>query len=255
MKRKLVIAGLILLGLLVVLLLGLIFAGGAFIRTTINTAGPAALGVPVSVQRVVFMPLRGKIRLTGLHVGNPEGFKTPALFEMGDAVVEMDPASLFRDTIVVHRIIVTAPEITYEKGLRSSNFSTLLDRLGGGKSGPKEPAPAASKPGRKVIIEEMVIRDPKLKLSLTLAGGHAIPIALGQVEIRDIGKEKGGVTMVDAVRILFSVITSNVENAVVGAGTTVSDGAKAVGNGAVSAVKGVGELLGVGGKKTPDPKP
>ena len=55
--------------------------------------------------------------------------------------------------------------------------------------------------------------------------------------------------MADAVKIILSLITSNIENAVKGAGDLVGSGAKAVGNGATSVIKGVGGLVGLGGAK------
>lgn len=266
MKRTLKITMFTLIALLGLLLLTLILAGGSLIKGLINKAGPRLLGVPVSVERVVFKPFQGKIGITALHVGNPSGFKTPSLVELGDVQVDLVPLSLFKETILIRQIIITAPELTYEKGLLRSNINTLLDQLGGGgKAGvenpgntPPEPRPPAPR-GKKVIIERLVVTDPKVRLSLTLAGGHALPIALGQVELKDIGKEGGGVSVGDALRILLSVITSNVENAILGTGQIVGDGAKAVGRGAMAAgsavaggaataVKSLGALIGVGGK-------
>lgn len=263
MKKTLKITGLVLVIIILFTAAGLMLAGGSFIKGAINTFGPAALGVPVTLQDAKFMPFRGKIKLTKLHVGNPEGFKTPALFDLGDVDIELNSRSLFSDMIVIHKIIVIAPEITYERGLMDSNFGKLTKQLqGDGAKAAEEKKPDKDKKGKakKVIIEQMIIRDPKLNVSVTAAGGHAIPIALGQVELKDIGKESGGVTFADAIKIIFSVITSNVENAVLGAGDLVGSGAKAVGKGATavggavvdgasSAVKGVGNLLGIGGKK------
>ena len=67
----------------------------------------------------------------------------------------------------------------------------------------------------------MVVRNPKLNLSVTATGGHYLPIALGQIELKDVGKENGGVTFADAINIILSLVTSNVENAVLGAGDIV----------------------------------
>lgn len=281
MKRILKKVGLVLVVVLSVVLLAVVFVGGSLIKNGVNTFGPTALGVPVTLQSAKFMPLRGKIQLTKLHVGNPEGFKTPGLFDLGDVDIELDAGSLFSDTIVIHKIYVNAPEITYERGLLGSNFSKLSDQLAGDKKPAEEkkpePAPAKKGAAKKVIIEQMIVRDPKLNFAMTASFGHYVPIALGQVELKDIGKEKGGVTMVDAIKIIFSVITSNIENAVLGAGDLIGSGVKAVGKGAAavggaavdgasaaggavvdgasSAVKGIGHLIGIGGKKSETNEP
>jgi len=255
MKKWLKITSVVLVVIIAIVLLGLGLAGGAIIKGSVNSFGPMVLGVPVTLQKAVFMPFRGKVQLTKLHIGNPEGFKTPGLFELGDVDIEIDVRSLISDTIVIHKIIVDSPEITYERGLLDSNFGKLLANLQSESNKPQK-----TKGSKKVIIEKLVVRNPKLKMSVTAVGGHAVPIALGQVELMDIGKESGGVTVVDALKIFLSVITSNIQNAISGAGDTVGSGAKAMGHGAAtageavvggaaSAIKGVGGFIGLGNKE------
>lgn len=239
-------------GLLVVAAVSLSLFGGAMIKGAVNSFGPAVLGVPVTLERATFRPFSGKVQLTKLHVGNPEGFKTPALFDLGDVDIELNARSLFDDTIVIHKIFVNAPEITYERGLLASNFSKLLDQLQGGDktAGEKKPEETPEKTtadgGKKVIIEELVVRDPKLNVSITAAGGHYIPVALGQVEMKDIGRKSGGATFADAVKVIFSVLTQNIENAVTGAGDLIGSGVKTAGKAAGEGVKAVGGALSDG---------
>jgi hypothetical protein len=247
--------------LVVLLLVSLMMFGGAMVKGAVNGFGPVLMGVPVTLEKASFRPLAGKLKLTNLHVGNPEGFKTPALFELGVVNIELNSKSLFSDTILIHKIEVVAPHITYEKSILGSNFSELMKQFGGDKT--KKPEEKSG--GKKVVIEEMIVTDPALNVSITAAGGHYIPVKLGRVELKDIGKEHGGVTFADALSIIFSVVTSNIENAVLGAGDLIGSGAKAIGNGAQAAggavvngassvIKGVGGLLG-GGKKADEKRP
>jgi hypothetical protein len=93
-----------------------------------------------------------------------------------------------------------------------------------------------------------------------------MPVKIGKIEVKDVGKEQGGVTFADAVVIIVGTITGNIENAATGAGGLVGSGASAVGsgakavggvltNGASSIISGVGSLLGGGDKKTDEKKP
>jgi uncharacterized protein involved in outer membrane biogenesis len=63
-------------------------------------------GVPVTLEQATFRPWSGKIGLKNLHVGNPKGFNTPGVFDLGQVDVELDVRSLLRDTIVIRRIAV-----------------------------------------------------------------------------------------------------------------------------------------------------
>ncbi|MEI6218389.1 MAG: AsmA family protein [bacterium] len=258
MKKMLKWLGIIICLLVVVVILGVTLFGGEMVKGAVNGFGPMVMGVPVTLEKASFRPLTGRIKLTNLHVGNPNGFKTPALFDLGEVEIELNGKSLFSDTIVIHKIAVVAPHITYEKSLLDSNFTALMKQLEGDtKKKPEgEPVDAKTKKGgKKVVIDELVITDPALNVSITAAGGHYIPVKLGKIELKDIGKEHGGVTFAEATKIIFSVIASNVENAVLGVGDLIGSGAKAVGGAVVggvsSVISGVGGLLG-GEKKKPD---
>ncbi len=257
MKRIAIKIALGLVVLLVVFLAGVVIFGGVMIKGAVNRLGPMVMGVPVKVEKVLFRPLAGTIRLTNLHVGNPDGFKTPAMFELGEVHVELDAKSLLGDMIIIRKVAVNAPHITYEKALLDSNFGVLLKQLQRGKEKTPEQKAAegkAQKMGKKVVIDELVVSDPALNVSITAAGGHYIPVKLGRVELKDIGKERGGATLADAIQIIFSVITSNVENAVLGAGDLVGSAGRLIGSGAKtvggvvesasSVVSGLGGLLG-----------
>lgn len=265
MKKTLISIGIGIAVLVVLFLAGLMVFGGAMVKGAVNGFGPAIMGVPVTLEKASFRPLSGRITLTKLHVGNPEGFKTPALFELGEVDIELDPKSLFTDTIVIHKIAVVAPHITYERALLDSNFGALMKQLEGDTK-KKSDGAKDDQGGKKVVIDELVVTDPVLNVSITAAGGHAIPIKLGKVELKDIGKEHGGVTFADAMKIIFSVVASNIENAVMGAGNLLGSGAEAIGSvakalgsgamavggavvgGASSVVKGIGNLVGLGEK-------
>lgn len=97
------------------------------------------LGVPVTLQSADFAPFKGQLKLKGLHVGNPAGFKTAGLFELGSLDVDLDTISLFKQIVVIREIRISAPEITYERALKDSNIGQLLEQLTA-----KEGTPAAT---------------------------------------------------------------------------------------------------------------
>ncbi len=84
----------ILAGILVVLAVLIVFTLFWLDSTLLkgfNTGAPAALGVPASLQDLQFRPLRGKASLEGLHIGNPEGFKTDGLLDLASVSIRLDP--------------------------------------------------------------------------------------------------------------------------------------------------------------------
>lgn len=248
---KRIVLGLVLV--LVVLLLAVNFFGGRIIRTGVNSAGPALLKVPVSLDGADLKLLRGTLALKGLAVGNPEGFKSPHLLTLGDLQVELEPRSLASGTIVIDKVYLNAPEITFEKSLTGSNISALLDKLGGekkeGGETPKKEEPAAeSAGGKKVVINDFIIENGKVHLALSALGGHGATLPLPTLHLKDIGKEKGGASWPEVIGRVFTEIAHAVTGVVTGAGELVGEGAKAVGDTAVKGVSAAGEAVGDAGK-------
>ncbi len=244
------------------------FALGPIVKHGAAAAGPAALGVPVSIEKSHVRIFSGLVDFGGVVIGAPEGFDA-SLFELGSFRAEVSPASLFGgedEPIEILDISIREPFVTYElKGLKS-NLQALLDKLGGGEEKPDEPE---KKQGRRVVIRHFLFEGAKVRVAV--AGGKGAVVPLPTIELRDIGAKSGGVTGVEAFAQILKSITVGTVKAVVGvvadvggvavdAAGAVADAAKdaakaAVGNAAEgakdaakAAVGAIGSLLGSGGK-------
>lgn len=260
MKRAFKVALTLFVVVLVAIVLILNSFGGRLIQKTVNVAGPAALGVPVSLDKAEFHLLRGNVELKGLKIGNPEGFKTDGIFELGHLKVDLNTRSLLSGVIQIRKILIDAPKITYERGLTSSNLADLLAGLEkkpdpAGEETPAseepapEPAPADEAGGTKVIIDELVVRDAQLNVSLTVAQGLSAPLPLPTITLRDIGKESGGAGFVEVLQKVLGAILGAVTDVLKGSAKLLGDGAALVGDGALAvggvAVDGAAAVGGV----------
>lgn len=237
---------------LLVLVAGLVLAAnfflGSIVKTAVNTAGSAALGVPVTLAGARFHLASGKVDLKGLVLGNPNGFKTDHAISVGEIAVDLDVTSLLGDTIHIRRIYVNAPDIEYEIGLGRSNIGTIMDTLSGGdKEEKKEPAPG-EKPGKKVVIDDFLIENGYVRIAAKLTGGFAAPIPLPAIHLTDIGKGKGGASPAEVIGQIFKSIFDAVTGLVTRAGKLVGEGAEAVGDGVSKAADAIGDLF-EGGKR------
>ncbi len=220
---------------------------GKIVLKGVNAAAPGALGVPVTLQGSDISLMRGKAALSGLHVGNPEGFKTAGLLDLGSVSVDIDNSTLLSDTIVIKEIAIDGLVVTFEKGLRNNNLGALIDQLSAGKEEPEPSgegeAQTAEKPGKKVVIEKLTISGSRMNFSVTglaaLTGGGSIPIPLPPITLTDLGKEKEGVTPIEVVEEILNAIASAATTAISGAGNLLGEGAGAVGAGASDAGKAV----------------
>ncbi|MBC8206465.1 MAG: AsmA family protein [Kiritimatiellales bacterium] len=250
MKKILLIVGIVILILIVVVVLFL----GQIIKAGIETAGPKIAGVPMSVEKVRVNPLTGNVHVKALIIGNPEGFKTDSLMELGEFNLDIALGSLFTDTIMIKQILIDAPEITYEKGLRSSNISTLMDNLAPAEQ-PEEKVTEEPKkkkaPAKKVVIEDFQLNNAKVNVTLTALGGKKMTLPLPSIQMQDIGKGTGGTDIREVISEVFGSISDAVVKALASSGDFAGDALKGAG-GAVKDVGGAAtdSMKDVGGAAT-----
>jgi hypothetical protein len=237
MKKVLLIIGAVILVLVVALMLFL----GQIIKAGVNTAGPKLAGVPVHLDRAVVNPFTGMVRITGLVIGNPQGFNTPSAMELNDFKLKIKMSSLFSKAIVIEEILIDAPQITYEKGLRSSNLSTLQANLAPAKT--ETPAPEA-KPAKKksaakkVIIEDFQLNGAKVNVTFTALGGKKLTLPLPDIKMKNIGRNSGGANPAEVISEVFNSVSKAVVEAVASVGNAAGDALKGAGGAATDAAKG-----------------
>lgn len=108
------------------------------VKEAIERQGSAALGTSVRVGSVSISLREGRATVRGLRVANPEGYSRGDAFELGEAAVQIDAASVTKRPIVVPEVTIRAPEVEYEMAANGkSNIDVLLAhaRSGSGKGG------------------------------------------------------------------------------------------------------------------------
>lgn len=179
-------------------LLVLLIAGGAFwlhgnldglVQSAISKYGTAMTGATVKVSAVKLKAADGHGTLRGLLVGNPAGFKTPYAVKADTIELEVDVASLTKDVVLVKKIAVMAPEVIYEKGDALTNVDAIQKNIAQ-YLGPS----TNTGPGKKLIVQEFVVRGAKAQVSASFLNGQTVTVALPDITLRDLGKAKGGIT-------------------------------------------------------------
>jgi len=181
----------------------------SIIRSGVERGLGYVLQVEVSLERVKVTVSEGSIELSGLQIGNPEGFKTQEAFSVDVVRVQADVKSLGKDPLVIHRIEVQSPHITLEQGLGQSNLDRLMEsasRFGGEKKGEKG---KGSKEAEKTLrIDDLVIDGARVAVSTPALQGKGLSIPLGRVHLENLGSEGEPVTAAEAIRQVIAAILS-----------------------------------------------
>lgn len=244
----------IVLSLLILSIVGaliLFFFGSSIlsksIKTVVETAGSKVTQTPVRLEEVKLSVLSGDGQLSGLFVGNPEGFKSENIFALGQIEIDLETSSLRTDQIVINKIYIKEPFISYEKTLRTSNLKELLKNIeestGGGDDAAVEEEPQPedstteeeSAPGKDVLIKEFVIEKPNVFLGLMGAGAN---ITLPSIHLNDISssEEKIAATILNQV---IAELLNGIKNTV---GSTGDVGGDII-NSANDSLKGVNDSI------------
>jgi len=212
MLKKLLIAGVAILVLVVGAVVFLASNLDAIVEKAIESIGPQMTGVSVKVKKVEIGLTDGRGQIDGLVVGNPKGYKEPHAIRMGSVVLAIDPASVTKKVIVIRELTIEAPDMAYEKGAGGSNVEVIEDNIdkyvkanfGGGQPKEKAKKDDAAEDTR-FIVEKLQIRNGKVHV--TGAGGKDLDVALPPVNMSDIGKSKGGATGGEIAGIVVKQMT------------------------------------------------
>jgi hypothetical protein len=215
MKRWLYIGGGVVLGILIIVAIGLYFllsSLDSIVKAAVEKYGSAMTQAKVELDEVEIELTSGKGALRRLTVGNPPGFKTERALSLGELALQLDAGSVTKDTVVIKEIAITAPEVTYEFGLKGSNLDALkqnVDAYGAKGKDKSKPADSATKTddgGKKLVIDHLYIRNGRVNVSATELQGKTANTSLPDIHLTDIGKKAGGATAAEVAEQVLAAI-------------------------------------------------
>ncbi len=187
---------------------------GPIIKTAVNTYGPKITKTELSLGDVGLSLFSGEAKLTDFLLGNPKGFNSPKAMSVGSIYVNVDEKSITQDTIVIEKIRVVKPEITYEKKKGTDNFKTILKNVQGSERSTKSSDKSASDSGggKKIIIKDFALTGGKVNLTMAMLGQRTISTDLPEIRLKNIGEKQGGASaakvFAEILAQLYGKITS-----------------------------------------------
>ena len=210
--------------LAVIIVAAIYFAGSSVlnkgIKSGVETYGPRVTQTPVTLEDVQLSILSGSGMLKGLHVGNPEGYKSENIFALGQIDLKVNTRSVFSNKIIIDHIIIKRPAMSYEKKLTTSNLKKLLENIEqftGPSSEPEAETAEEKKAGTKkqVIIKKLLIEDGTIYVG-ALGIGQTVP--LPRIEMENIGEDGNEMTMPEVIDLVLSKVLQSIGPAIASAG-------------------------------------
>jgi uncharacterized protein involved in outer membrane biogenesis len=201
-------AGAIVLIIVIVVVVGLSNLG-PIIKSAVNTYGPRITKTEVRVGDVGISIFSGEAKLKDFLLGNPKGFRSAQAMRVGSIYVGVNERSLAGDTIIIEKIEVVRPEITYEKSGGTDNFTAILSNVkaSAGEAKASKAGSAGEGQGRKLLIRNLVVREGKVNLAIsTPVIGKTIRASLPDLHLKDLGSGKGGASPAEVFEAVLAAL-------------------------------------------------
>ncbi|MEM7169789.1 MAG: hypothetical protein AAF530_06440 [Pseudomonadota bacterium] len=214
MKRGLAI----ILGILVVLVVVVVVGGfvlfsqlDGIAKAAIEKIGSDATKTQVTLNEVKLSPFDGKGSLIGFRMTNPEGFQSDDAFKFNEISVAVDVASLMGDPIVIKRVLIANPEITYEIGPDGSNLSEIEKNVGqyvpaGSESGGSSSSGGGDGLSPDVIIKKFSLEGAKVTVVASQLLENGLSGELPAIELKNIGTKENGIPPEEAAKEVLNTV-------------------------------------------------
>ncbi|MGD2029183.1 MAG: AsmA family protein [Desulfobacterales bacterium] len=216
MKRWILIGAGVLVAVIIILLVVGVSNLGPIIKKAVNTYGPKITKTQVKLGDVGVSLLSTEAKLKDFILGNPEGFKSEQAMSVKSIHVNVDEKSLTKDTIIIDKIEVVAPKITYEKIRGTDNFQTIMNNVKksvGADKTTEAPAEKGKKgEGKKILIRDFIVRSGKVNLTMAALGENTVSADLPDIHLKNVGQKKGGESPSEAFEEIFAALYTNIKS-------------------------------------------
>lgn len=175
------------------------------VAAAIGKYGSNATGTSVKVSSVRIELGEGAGSISNLSVGNPGGFSTPDAVSLGDIRIAVDTGSLAGSPVIIDRIMVSSPRITYEINETGvANINEIKKNIEAyrkkGSSGKGDSA-EKDEGEMKLLIRRLVIEGGEVNVLVALTG-KSLQAKLPRIALSNVGGKGGGTPGEIAAQIL-----------------------------------------------------
>lgn len=186
-------------GILIVLIL-VVLAGAAYylfsniesiVKRAVETEGPKITSTNVNLGAVDIELVNGRAELSNFSIANPEGFDSPTLLEAKTLVLNIEPASVRSEVIVIDEIVIEGVKVTAEQKGLTTNIQAMLKAIQDNLPSSESSEQSSGEPLR-FMVRKLRFADSGLRLVTERYGEREFVIPA--VEAANLGSKSAGLT-------------------------------------------------------------
>lgn len=184
----------------------LAFALDSIIKRTVESVGPKMTGTDFTIEEVDIRLLSGFSRLKQLEIANPDGYTEPYAMRLEEAVLDIHAGTFGSDKLVIEKISVIGPEISFEGSSKSNNLQRIGENIAAFVGSRAE----RNDLDRRLQVDHFLLSNAKVHIRLAFLGHRPIRIVLPTVELRDLGKNEDGITSAELTERIVKAISAEI---------------------------------------------
>lgn len=219
----------------------------SIVETGISTGGTEHLSVDVAVDGVSLSPLSGKVSVSNLKIGQPQGFGEGPMLALGEFMMKLETASIFSDHIIIDQLLIDAPLLDVRRQDGKTNFKVFQEGLN------LQEDEGDTSPDITITIRELMVRAPRVLAKNDGFLALDEDITLADFTLTNLGTDEKGLAPKEIARHIMDTLQPQITKALIAAGA--SNKLKDIAGDAKGKLEqGLGGLLGkLKKKKTTDP--
>ncbi|MEX0297533.1 MAG: hypothetical protein AB3N28_00585 [Kordiimonas sp.] len=193
------------------------FQLGPIVETGIKTAGPSTLHVDVNVGNIEISPLSGKVSVSELSLGQPNGFGEGPLVEVGEFKMKLEPQSLMSNHVIVDTIEIVSPLFDVRRLNGKTNFEALQEGI---DIPATTGAPAAAGEEVTLTIRSLAVKAPRIKAKTDDFLNLDEDIQLADFTLTNLGTDEKGLAPSEVARHVMDTLQPQIAKALITAGAS-----------------------------------
>jgi hypothetical protein len=215
------------------------------VKKFVHQYGSELTGTNVRIRRFHLKPASGEGGVRGFSIANPKGYQSKNLLTLDKLNVTVEIASLTKDVIVIDRILLDQPVITYEMlSLTQNNISDVLDHIQRQTASAASDKDESDSSSKKIIIKDLTVQNGKIEVVAGVGSlKKPISLPLPVISLKNIGQEEKGSDITETLSLVLKKIFDTTVQTVGSSGlkelgTQTTETLKEAGQAAVDAGKG-----------------
>lgn len=169
----------------------------ALVKAAIEKYGTESVHAKVSVGSANVSLKNAKVTLKNFTIANPEGFEEKQAFHANEVVIDLDEHHVGTSRVVVQKITITAPQLTYEHSRAGDNLTVLQNnaiayakRIAQQVGADSETSTSQAK--TKILIKDVYLNQGRLVLRDSRLLGLSVQLPLPDIHLTQLGNGQDG---------------------------------------------------------------